>query len=125
MKLGYQCPLTAIEASTSPLAKHHPHVRTASPTIKRRDAVLVPPFDAPPLPRAHGTTGDWAIEFHEWLSLVLLGSSRVEAKDDIDAYLCRYSVPQEEAATPTNLVHLQYSGFMPAQWIRTLFLELM
>lgn len=115
----------AATVKTNPLAKHHPLVKPILSTIKRADAVLVPPLNLSTLPSDRGTAEDWAIEFHEWLSLVVLGSRRVKANDEIDPYLCRYSVPDKEAATPKKLVHLQWSGFMPAHWIRSLFLELM
>lgn len=115
----------ATAVKTNPLAKHRPLVKTVLNTLKRADAVLVPPLNLSTLPSDRATAEDWAIEFHEWLSLVVLGSRRVKANDDIDPYLCRYRVPDEEAATPKKLVHLQWSGFLPAQWIRSLFLELM
>ncbi|KAA6406916.1 MAG: hypothetical protein FRX48_09214 [Lasallia pustulata] len=110
-------------ANTNPLAKHHPLVRSVARAIRRSNAVLVPPFNLSEVASDRATAKDWAIEFHEWLSLVLLGSHSVRADNRMDSYLCRYSVLSEEVATPTNLVHLRWSGFLPAPWIRTLFFE--
>ncbi|MCJ1304409.1 Ribonuclease P protein subunit p40 [Hypocenomyce scalaris] len=107
-----------------PIAKHHPIPKTVVPTIRLSKAVLVPPLDTLPLPNVRSDLEDWGIEFHEWLSLVTLGSHRVQANDAIDPYLCRYSVPQKEFATTENLIRLRWLGFLSAQWVRLLFLEL-
>ena len=67
---------------------------------------------------------DWALERHEWLGLVALQSPRISADDQIDPFLSRYSVPDSESAMVSDLVVLQWSGFIPARWIRDLMIEL-
>lgn len=60
----------------------------------------------------------------EWIGLVLIKSSRVRAKEDVDAYLCRYTLP--EAFEPkaqnyeTTVTHLRWQGLIPARFIREL-----
>ncbi|KAL8964576.1 MAG: hypothetical protein Q9183_004356 [Haloplaca sp. 2 TL-2023] len=68
---------------------------------------------------------DWAFEVDEWLSLVALQSPRIEQGDNIDPYLCRYPKPDADGATMARLVCLRWSGFIPAQWLRHLFVTIM
>ncbi len=72
----------------------------------------------------NGFFEDWALERQEWLGLVALQSPRVRADDEIDPYLSRYSVPDSGSAMVSDLVVLQWSGFIPALWIRSLWIRL-
>lgn len=67
---------------------------------------------------------DWALERHEWLGLVALQSPRLRVDDEIDPYLSRYSVPDRDSAVVSNVVVLQWSGFIPALWVKGLLIEL-
>ena len=71
-----------------------------------------------------GQFEDWALEIHEWLGLVALRSPRVQQDDEIDSYLSRYSVPDHESAMPSDIISIQWSGFIPAPWIRDLLIAL-
>lgn len=67
-----------------------------------------------------------ATEILEWLSLVVLGSPRVQDDDRIDPYLSRYRVLcNEKEATDSNmqdLVRLTWHGFIPATFIKQMLL---
>ena len=105
-----------------PLAKHHPFRETPAPLIKYINDAKVPPSFV--TSQATPEDEDWAVEIHEWLSLVVLQSPGVEDGDDIDPYLCRYQVPGGEAAEVYDLVSVTWTGFLPGSWIRRLFVEL-
>lgn len=49
--------------------------------------------------------------------MVSLESPRVSVYDDVDPYLCRYSVPDSDNAKSTNLVSLKWHGLVPSRWI--------
>lgn len=55
---------------------------------------------------------DFAVEIHEWLSLISLRSPRVNADDQIDPFLSRYVSPGE-STTVSNLVRVTWRGFFP------------
>ncbi|KAF3389315.1 Ribonuclease P protein subunit p40 [Penicillium rolfsii] len=63
--------------------------------------------------------------FAEWIAMVQLGSPRVFADDDVDSYLSRYSVPEVDAVSTTDLISLKWHGLISAQWIQQLFLSLL
>lgn len=67
----------------------------------------------------------WATELHEWISLLVLGSPRISKNDIIDPFLCRYAVPDNVQPHNSDVVLIQWSGFIPAHWIRSLFVVLM
>lgn len=52
----------------------------------------------------------------EWIAMVQLGSPRVSADDDVDPYLCRYSIPGCDEITFTPLISLKWHGLIPAKW---------
>ena len=104
-----------------PLSKHHPFRETLAPSIAHIKDAKVPSFV---MSEMRADDEDWAVEMHEWLSLVAMQSPRVEASDDIDPYLCRYQVPGSEVAAVYDLVSVTWTGFLPGSWIRRLFVEL-
>lgn len=60
-----------------------------------------------------------ATELYEWLSLVRLGSPRVEAGDSIDPYLSRYTVPESKSAglvATGDVSVLRWTGFFSPTW---------
>lgn len=89
--------------------------------------ILVPPFKELDIT---GTAPEQELkencdEISEWLGMVALGSPRVLASDDVDPYLCRYSVPHVDEAKPSDIVSLRWHGFLPLKWIMELFLTLL
>jgi len=58
-----------------------------------------------------------AADLYEWLSLVRLGSPRVEFGDNADPYLSRYQVPMSPDGPQTlKLRRVTWRGFMPSTW---------
>ncbi|PYH99124.1 hypothetical protein BO71DRAFT_314918 [Aspergillus ellipticus CBS 707.79] len=64
-------------------------------------------------------------ELSEWLAMVSLGSPRVAPNDEVDPYLCRYSVPDADDAKATDLISLKWRGLIPPRWILQLFVLLL
>lgn len=71
-----------------------------------------------------GSNQDHALNIIEWLGLVSLQSPRIHRDDEIDPYLCRHSNPDEGHVSTGRLVVSQISGFIPAEWLRQLFIGL-
>ncbi|KMU73254.1 hypothetical protein CISG_09987 [Coccidioides immitis RMSCC 3703] len=65
---------------------------------------------------------DTCVEIQEWLALAFLGTPRLNADDSIDPYLSRYSVPNKENCTSSNLVKLTWKGLLPSHWITQLLI---
>ena len=84
---------------------------------------MTPNFEPVKQPQSTEELEDYAIELHEWLSLVSMHSPRVICNDQIDPYLSRYRVPERDTATSSKLVTVEWSGFLPSSWIRDLFVE--
>lgn len=104
-----------------PLDKHQPIHQAIAPAITQIKSAKIPSFAT-----SHVKHDDeeWSTEIHEWLSLVALHSPRIKATDNIDPYLCRYSVPSYAVSKVHDLVSVKWSGLLPAIWIRRLFVEL-
>lgn len=109
------------EDHPNPLAQHHPIHQTIAPEITQVPLAKVPSFATS---HARQDDQDWTAEIHEWLNLVALQSPRVEAKDDTHPYLCCYHIPCSGVPRNYDLVSLEWNGFLPASWIRSLFVEL-
>lgn len=85
------------------------------------------PLDIPPSILAEGDRPgleDAATELYEWLSLIRLGSPRVEAKDEIDPYLSRYRVPGE-TNSETTVCKFSWQGFIATSWLRGLLTDIL
>lgn len=67
---------------------------------------------------------DYAVDTHEWLSLVLLGSPRINPDDKIDPFLSRY-VPPGDTFTSSKLVKVTWRGFVSPSWVHKLFVHLL
>lgn len=72
---------------------------------------------------------DWSLETYEWLSLVGIESPRVLVGDSVDPFLSRYQLSSPRGDSPENLkalnmVSTTWTGFLPAQWIRSLLTSL-
>ena len=110
-------------ADIGPIAPHHPELRSIEPDVEQLDNITVPqfPVSVDSNPDGHVT----ATELLEWLSLVTHSSPRVRNDDNIDDYLCRYSVPTEWSDAredPTmqkvhSLVRLRWHGYIPPTFI--------
>lgn len=110
-----------------PIQKHHPIVRTCAPQITRLASILVPPLAPPEQDTASHREDfeEYAVDISEWLGLLALNSSRVQAFDSIDPYLSHYEVPYRPEAEEMNLVSIRWRGLLSAKWITRLFLECM
>lgn len=67
---------------------------------------------------------DYAVDLHEWVSLLLLDSTRILADDKIDPYLSRY-VPPGDPSTTSNLVNVKWRGFISACWARNALVQIL
>lgn len=115
--------IEALACSRKPIAAHHPIAKTCAPKITKRERVIQPHLTVKATESA-AILEPKAVEFHEWLSLVLLGSPRVHEDDIVDSYLSRYTVPDDEPTVISGLVLVHWSGLIPASWIRQLLIEL-
>jgi len=97
---------------------------TASPEIsqdiKVNMASLKPPSVVDP---SYGSDfEDYAFEIHEWLSLVLLESPRLNPNDKIDFFLSRY-VPPGQSVASSKLVKITWRGFLSPYWAHKMFVR--
>lgn len=108
------------------LQKLQPQVVACEMARIPRRRVLVPP----PSQLLAETSPSEEVQEHctalsEWLSMVAFESPRVIAGDTIDPFLSRYSVPDVDNSTPSDLVILKWHGFISYQWITQLFITLL
>ncbi|QSZ29102.1 hypothetical protein DSL72_003612 [Monilinia vaccinii-corymbosi] len=90
------CDLRATVLPSDPLSPHHPHKIKCTPRVLSDIQVKRPAFK-PPVDSDSNDDGDFqdfAIETHEWLSLVSLGSPRINSTDNVDRFLSRYDLPE-------------------------------
>lgn len=119
--------LTLPIPETSPLAKHHPVTRACESLPIRTAPVTIPESlnSKTSEPWSETNLRTHVLELSEWLSLVALQSPRVHTDDEIDPYLSRYSRPEGDLTEIKKLVILKWSGFIPAEWLRQLFIVCM
>ncbi|KAE8452386.1 hypothetical protein EG329_001086 [Mollisiaceae sp. DMI_Dod_QoI] len=102
-----------------PLDAHFPVKKSASAQTFQDIQVKLPRLE-PPI-EADASFGadfeDYAVELHEWLSLLLLDSPRILADDKIDPYLSRY-VPPGDPSDRCKMVKVRWRGFISALWAR-------
>jgi ribonuclease P/MRP protein subunit RPP40 len=67
---------------------------------------------------------DYAVDIHEWLSLVLLESPRLNPDDNIDPFLSRY-VPPGDTFTNSKLVKVTWQGFISPSWAHKSFVQML
>ena len=71
-----------------------------------------------------GDFEDFAIEIQEWLSLISLGSQRIDPDDTIDSALSRYVAPGDLTKS-TKLVKIIWRGFIAPCWAHKTFSQLL
>ena len=106
-----------------PIDSHHP-ITKACPMTTKHSEVIAPPLT--PHTWTEDTPKDAGgddLELLEWLDLVALESPRIRPNDRVDPFLCQYEVPNSGKARPTKVTMLSWRGFMPAEWIKKLYLE--
>ncbi|KAE8383673.1 ribonuclease P 40kDa subunit-domain-containing protein [Aspergillus bertholletiae] len=118
---------SGISSDDPSLKGNNPHIIDCEPVRTDYRDILVPPFkgiDVTDTALEQELKGNCE-EISEWLGMVALGSPRVLASDDVDSYLCRYSVPDTDEAKPSGLISLKWHGLLPPKWITGLFLTLL
>lgn len=105
---------------------HFPTRVTVSPEIVQNINVnkpcLKPPTET--TPDYDGDFEDFAVETHEWISLVSLESPRIDFEDQIDSALSRY-VPPGDSTKSIKLVKITWRGFIAPAWVHKMFSELL
>ncbi|OJI86773.1 hypothetical protein ABZX51_002962 [Aspergillus tubingensis] len=110
------------------LKGNQPQIINCQPIITEHSSILVPPLPGPEITdesREAAELEDHCNELSEWLAMVSLESPRVSVYDDVDPYLCRYSVPDLDNAKSTNLVSLKWHGLVPSRWIIELLVAIL
>ncbi|KAE8161021.1 ribonuclease P 40kDa subunit-domain-containing protein [Aspergillus tamarii] len=118
---------SGISSDDPSLKGNHPHIIDCEPVRTEYRDILVPPFKGMNMTETapEQELKDYCDEISEWLGMVALGSPRALASDDVDPYLCRYSIPNVDEAKPSDIVSLRWHGFLPPKWIMELFLTLL
>lgn len=114
----------SITVEDVPITKHHPVTKECSPQQKTTERVRVSYLSPPHSSDSNDDFEDWALEIYEWLSLVAMKSPRILSEDTIDPFLSRYQVPDNDSGKALNTLILTWTGFIPAMWIRHLFVYL-
>ena len=112
-----------IESSRHLLSQHHPTVRLSSPYTTKVKGVIVPESFGSQVLCTTLDFEDWATSWHEWISLIVLGSARILQDDQIDSYLYRPAVSATDTSI-SSIVLLEWCGLIPSRWIRNMFIEL-
>ena len=112
--------------SPDPLATYSPTICKCNPAIVQNIDTLVPTLAPPPVAITSADKDhfdDFSTQVYEWLSLVRLQSPRVQPRDQIDPYLCRYEVPGDEH-TSTKLCKITWQGFLAPSWSRQMLIDI-
>lgn len=119
--------LTGLKAlKPDPLDIHFPTKITVSPEIIPNIYVKEPCLKVPTKITSEydGDFEDFAVEVHEWLSLISLGSPRIDPNDQIDSVLSRYVSPGDSTKS-SKLVKITWRGFLAPKWIHKTFAQLL
>lgn len=105
------------DPETKPIQKHHPQHLDCSPIQTNYGPVQTPPLAGllskiVPERDLQETAG----AISEWIAMVQLRSPRVSPDDDVDSYLCRYSLPRTDETKVSNLVSVKWHGLVPGLW---------
>ena len=115
------------KTENGPLQKHQPHIVECNMVRNLHREVLVPASLRMPTmePALSEELQERCGALAEWIAMVALEPSRVAAHDTIDPFLSRYSVPDMDNSSPSDLVRLKWHGFINPQWITKLFIALL
>ncbi|POS87872.1 hypothetical protein EPUL_000358 [Erysiphe pulchra] len=119
------CNLNTTSPTPDPLDKHFPVKKIAIPKITRNKIVTMPSLQ-PPLKTDNefDTEFDYyAMETHEWFSLLMLDSPRVYKDDMIDPALSRYCPSGETSVS--NLAKIVWQGFISPTSSHKLFVDIL
>jgi len=110
-----------------PLSAHFPTTFTALPGITENISVKQPdlgPSTSLLSGNDRSASEEFATDLYEWLSLIRLGSPRIEADDQIDPYLSCYQIPGDsEHHGVSSLCKLTWKGFFPSLWAREMLAD--
>ena len=67
---------------------------------------------------------DYAVDIHEWLSLILLESPRINFDDKIDPFLSRYAPPGDSFFN-SKLVKVTWQGFISPSWAHKTYIQML
>lgn len=112
--------------SPDPLNQYKPTRVSCEADIDETPLVHVPLLQPPTAPSDVGVDefSEFTTDIYEWLSLVQLESSRVDANDRIDSFLSRYTPPTASSdSTAEYLVRISWSGFMSSSWAHKAFVH--
>ncbi|MCJ1387496.1 hypothetical protein MMC18_000339 [Xylographa bjoerkii] len=106
-----------------PIDGHHPTIKACQLTTKRLE-VITPPLTSHTWKEdTLNDAGDNDLGLLEWLDLIALESPRIQPGDIVDLVLCQYEIPDSGKARATKITMLSWRGFVPAEWVRKLYLE--
>ncbi|KAK0620008.1 ribonuclease P 40kDa subunit-domain-containing protein [Immersiella caudata] len=109
-----------------PLLQHAPTNHFAAPEISWKIETTVPPLQPTAKLMDSHSREDlecFSTELYEWLSLVRLESPRINHKDDIDPFLCRYRTPG--SGDLTEIYKISWQGYLSSKWCRDTLVHLM
>lgn len=98
---------------SGPISAHAPTVKTIEPEVSELKGVTIPTFPD----TISEEDGEEATELLEWVSMTMMASPRVQHRDNIDPFLCRYQTPltgNADTAVRTDLVTYRWHGFIPS-----------
>jgi len=120
--------LTDHEEATvaDPLGLHFPTKKTVSLEVSDPLQVRLPSLKPPAQvdPSYGADFEDYAFDIHEWLSLVLLESPRVNFDDKIDPFLSRYAPPGDSFIN-SKLVKVTWQGFISPSWAHKTYVQML
>ncbi|KAI1201691.1 ribonuclease P 40kDa subunit [Nemania serpens] len=114
--------------SPDPIAQHYPTKYTSNPAVVQDMTTKIPRLEPPSTiidNKDRQELDEYATGVYEWLSLVRLGSPRVNLGDDIDPYLSTYTIPGAPTeGSEDRLCKVRWQGFISPSWAATTLAEL-
>lgn len=115
------------EVSPDPLMRHFPLTVNCCPEISTQIEAQLPRLQPPDGYRDtyEDDFSDFSVEVYEWISLISLGSPRVDPNDKIDPFLSRYAPPtaEDQKLDITQLVKMNWEGFASSSWAHKIFIQ--